>query len=589
MDAGADPAESSGSQTDLNSGGADNASGSSDPGMRLLSRVGAFVEPLTRHDRGHLTLQASEHVEISIDARQTFHVIFGTSKQSGNGGLPSGVIAVENVSALARESEAQRATAQAAAPARLAAWAQQHGENPAARPAVADVFTAVPPLGCVEPCGVCSGKGEVTCGGCNGARRVTCTTCGGSGRRSCGQCSGQGQQTCRSCAGMGYRLHDRQDSYHDAVTNTTQYRTVQDRVTCACSGGRVTCSGCGGGGTNACMGCSGDGQINCSRCNARGAETCGACTGTGRHFQVIQLSCAIGEALVISPRTSEPDVLNVLGKLTTMEALLGYSLTSRAIAETNADTLHRDTIATTPVTTINIAVGEKVARIRGFGPAQDVHDFGNIAGLLLTGDLERLEAALPATRAFPPRTTPEMEGALSSVLASEVNVAIAQHAAKKDKSALTREFRGVVSDAFVERAALAIRQGIGRVYWSSMLRGPAALLAIPLIQFLVQFLVRGQDPNSQTTAMFGLMLLAFGGAIGAHLWCVRLVQRRIRPNGVPKMIGVINRLGLTTQWLVGAAVWCVVTTYLVALLASLILPCTFRVMSGIGPALCMLP
>jgi hypothetical protein len=557
--------------------------------MHLLSRVGAFVEPLTRHDRGLLTLQASEHVEISIDARQTFRVIFGASKQSGNGGLPSGVIAIANVSALARESEAQRTTAQAAAPARLAAWAQQHGENPAARPAVADVFTAVPPLGCVEPCGVCSGKGEVTCGGCNGARRVTCTTCGGSGRRSCGQCNGQGQQTCRSCAGMGYRLHDRQESYHDPVTNTTQYRTVQDRVTCSCSGGRVTCSGCGGSGTNTCMGCGGDGQINCSRCNARGVETCGACTGTGRHFQVIQLSCAISESLVISPRTSESDVLNVLGKLTTMEALLGYSLTSRAIAEANADTMRRDTIATTPVTTISIAVGQKMARIRGFGPAQDVHDFGNIAGLLLTGDLELLEAALPATRAFPPSATPDMKSALASVLASEVNVAIAEKAASKDKSALTRELRGVVSDEFVARAARAMRQGIGRVYWSSMLRGPAALLAIPLLQFLVQFLVRGQDTGNQTMAMFGVLLLAFGGAIGAHIWCVLLVQQCIRPDGIPKMSGVINKLGLTTAWLVGAAVWCVVATYAIALVASLVLPCTFRVMSGIGPAVCLLP
>ena len=119
--------------------------------------------------------------------------------------------------------------------------------------------------------------------------------------------------------------------------------------------------------------------------------------------------------------------------------------------------------------------------------------------------------------------------------------------------------------------------------------GPMALLAIPLVQFLVQFLVRGQDPGNQTMAMFGVMLLAFGGAIGAHIWCVLLVQRCIRPDGIPKMSSVIDRLGLTTAWLVGAATWCVVATYAIALVASLMLPCTFRVMSGIGPAVCMLP
>jgi len=81
--AGADSADSSGSQTDRNSGSADDVAGSSDPGVRLLSRVGAFVEPLTRHDRGRLTLQASEHIE--IDARQSGQTVamFGVINKLG--------------------------------------------------------------------------------------------------------------------------------------------------------------------------------------------------------------------------------------------------------------------------------------------------------------------------------------------------------------------------------------------------------------------------------------------------------------------------------------------------------------------------
>ncbi len=36
-----------------------------DPGIRLLTKIGDFVEPLTRFDRGHLTLQSSQHHAIS--------------------------------------------------------------------------------------------------------------------------------------------------------------------------------------------------------------------------------------------------------------------------------------------------------------------------------------------------------------------------------------------------------------------------------------------------------------------------------------------------------------------------------------------
>jgi hypothetical protein len=122
-----------------------------------------------------------------------------------------------------------------------------------------------------------------------------------------------------------------------------------------------------------------------------------------------------------------------------------------------------------------------------------------------------------------------------------------------------------------------------------MLQGPAALLAVPLLQVLVQFLVRGQDPGSQVSAMLGVMLLAFGGAIGAHLWCVRRVQQRLRPNGVPKMGWLINKLRLTTIWLAGAAVWCVGATYAVSALASILLPCSLRVAPAFGPAVCVVP
>ena len=41
-----------------------------DPGIRLLTKIGDFVEPLTRFDRGHLTLESSQHVNVDVIARQ---------------------------------------------------------------------------------------------------------------------------------------------------------------------------------------------------------------------------------------------------------------------------------------------------------------------------------------------------------------------------------------------------------------------------------------------------------------------------------------------------------------------------------------
>ena len=60
-----------------------------DPGIRLLTKIGDFVEPLTRFDRGHLTLESSQHVSVDILARQAFRVVFETVRSEGNGGLPS--------------------------------------------------------------------------------------------------------------------------------------------------------------------------------------------------------------------------------------------------------------------------------------------------------------------------------------------------------------------------------------------------------------------------------------------------------------------------------------------------------------------
>ena len=105
-----------------------------------------------------------------------------------------------------------------------------------------------------------------TCATCHGCGEVNCTNCSGSGRVSCSRCSGSGNTTCYSCGGSGRQTHTEQ-----VRDMTGHYRTETRYRACGgCSGGRVTCSGCGGAG-----------RVNCSVCGGTGRVTCGTCAGHG--------------------------------------------------------------------------------------------------------------------------------------------------------------------------------------------------------------------------------------------------------------------------------------------------------------------
>ena len=54
-------------EEDVAAGGNSDGGSVTDPGIRLLTKIGDFVEPLTRFDRGHLTLESSEHANIDAD------------------------------------------------------------------------------------------------------------------------------------------------------------------------------------------------------------------------------------------------------------------------------------------------------------------------------------------------------------------------------------------------------------------------------------------------------------------------------------------------------------------------------------------
>ncbi len=220
--------------------------------------------------------------------------------------------------------------------------------------------------------------------------------------------------------------------------------------------------------------------------------------------------------------------------------------------ETSADTLRRETTAVTPVTTVTVEVGGNRAEVRGFGPQQDVLDYRNIAGMLLSDDLTALEEAPAdnppdADRASPTPCTPHWP----PHCASEANVAIAENAAKKDQSGIARTFKGVVTEDYIARAGAAMKKAVCRAYWAMLAKGPVAVLATPLLYAPLDLIVRGQGQSGRMMALFGVILITFFGAVAAHYWMVQQLQKKLAPEGKPLVSRIIDRLNLTRNWLPG--------------------------------------
>lgn len=545
-----------------------------DPGIRLLTRIGDFVGPLTRFDRGHLALESSEHVNVDVVVRQAFRVTFETSRSEGNGALPQGVTEVGDAASLERETAGRLASSRAAVPARLAAWAEQHGETPTDKPTAADCFTQLPPIGHVETCAPCQGAGKIACSLCNAAGTLTCEACQGRGANPCTTCNATGSTTCATCKGMRTVVTQKQNKVWDEAAGANRVEHVQETVTCTtCSGnGTVACGKCNGRTTITCTACHGQKTIPCKQCQGSGYRKCETCGGEGRRYHMTQLSCAVTETFETSVRASDPETANVLKGLGSIEKVLAFAESHRATTETAADTLRRDTTVATPVTTVTVQVSGARAQVRGFGPDQIVLDYRNIAGMLLSDDLVVLEDTIKTTSLIPPHVHDALRSSLATMLASKANAAIGENAAKKDQTGIVSTFKGVVTADYITRAGAAIRTGTSRAYWAALAKGPAAVLAIPLIQFPIELIVRGQGQGPRLMALIGVMLVTFFAALAAHYWVGQQLQKRLAPEGEPKIPRLLDKLNLTRNWLVAAGIAAAVLTLGVASLAGAIFP-----------------
>lgn len=546
----------------------------SDPGARLLLRIGDFIEPLTRFNRSNLSMTESRHEAVQVMVRQAFRIVCETRTREGNGPLPAGVKETADAETLARESGDQLSAARIALPRRLSAWAEAHGQDMTARPTVETCFSTGSPLGYVEACSACNASGRITCLLCHGEKQVTCETCHGRGATDCETCHKAGTTTCRTCRGVGTVTERGQRKKWDEAANTHYVEHYQETLACpACNKlGVVKCPTCVGVGELTCKTCDGRKSVPCAQCKGTGSTRCETCDGHGSRHHVAELSCSINEATEVSPRSADGEIAAGLKARGGVSDILAIAASHHSTAEANNNTVTRDTILVVPVTSVMVALGDKRAMIHAFGARQEVPDYRNIAGLLMADDIGALESANAESRLLLPKVPDRIYEALSNALASEVNVELVTTGANRTAAESARNYRGVMTADYVARASEAIRTGVSRAYWTGIAHGPAATLAIPLLFAAIDPFLRDGGAILRAAVVVAIMAATFGAAAAGHFWVVRQMQRRIAPGAAPRVRRIADAIGLTTTWLAVAGAVALLLTLLVAGMTSWVLP-----------------
>jgi hypothetical protein len=546
----------------------------SDPGARLLLRIGDFIEPLTRFNRRNLSMTESRHEAVQVMVRQAFRIVFETRTRDRNGPLPAGVKEKVDAEALDRESRAQLSAARIALPRRLSTWAEAHGEDMTARPTVETCFGESSPLGYVETCSACHASGRITCSLCHGDKQVTCETCRGHGATDCETCHKAGTIACKTCRGVGTITERGQRKKWDEAANTHYVEHYQETLACpACNKlGVVKCPKCAGVGALTCKTCDGRKTVPCSQCKGTGSTRCQTCDGHGSRHHVTELTCSINETTELSTRAADGEIAAGLKARGGVDDILAIAASHHSIAEANNNTITRDTIVVVPVTSVMVALDDKRAMIHAFGARQEVPDYRNIAGLLMSDDIDALESANAESRLLPPQVPDRMYDALSNALASEINVELVTTGANRTSAESARNYRGVMTADYVARAGEAIRTGVSRAYWTGIARGPALVLSLPILFAPLDLFLRNSGAGVRVGVLLFVMAATFGGAVAGHYWVIRQLQRRIAPGGAPKVMRVIDAIGLTMAWLVTGGAIAVLLSLLVAGMTSWAFP-----------------
>ena len=367
-----------------------------------------------------------------------------------------------------------------------------------------------------------------TCNTCHGCGKVSCHSCGGSGAVTCGSCGGSGRRNCSACGGSGSVTE-----HHQVKDYSGHYRSETRRRSCySCSGGRVTCSGCGGTGRNTCGTCGGTGKLTCQTCDGHGYLT-RIITTTTYATPSFHAYYPDNTAKYVHPALNKTK-FDRLATLGTIE----YDRTTFVDGRAAVAFYYRSAIK---FCEMSLQIHGHESNWVIYGQPPQIYDAGGIVETLLQDDLDNLEAAKKSARRYLPWFHRDAKKAIQPFMESEANQDIVTaHTQNKGPGEIVDVVNRSVSETYIAKA-LGFLDGALRpaMRWSSIKWALAmAILSVPIIMVGITVSERSQVHTILSTQST-LVLFPFGS--GPQL-----------PWGIAALTLPISLLGwLTGRWLTG--------------------------------------
>lgn len=545
-------------------------------GGRIADTVAAHLQPVTRFGRDDISQKTPDR-PIVVDLTLTLvqHVNFELAWHAGPSQLPKDITLLGTGTRLKVELTTQLRQARDGCDDALRAWVA-HAPNAYRRVVPPEAaFRHTPGQYGIEfTCQSCFGKCQVQCGSCSGAGRVSCLVCHGAGTNHCHQCGGSTRLGCATCAGSGHYTEQVSEQRWDATANAyvTDYVPVnRPCLSCsgagsthcsACSFGQAQCVTCAGKRTVACNGCGGAGCFACAECAASGVQHEWACVTATVSTQEELTFGVVDGALekLLRERIAPADLPSYGSFLTAHHVIAEAALGSRY--ELRIDALHATLVA-----------AARTFTIYGLGQQAQVVDFVNIAGHLLHDDLVTLERAAVPSPVWSRPADSALPGALRQFVASELNLLIAEQlgaqkgGSQQAAAAVEAHFANMVDAAYVQRAAVALRQGFNGLYGADLLypalwvAGGAAVVSVLVYAF-------GPSHYGVWNCVGWAVLAGAAGWAGVEMISLTRIMR-----GFPEQIGArlhsqIKAGGSVTKWRVAVAAGMIASALLGAKLAS---------------------
>lgn len=531
------------------------------PAGRVHGVVAAHLEPVTRFDAADLqVIEAEEAFGMAVQLTLDQAVSFELRTRAGVAWLAAGTDKVAGHAALEAELHRRLRTAIDEAPAALKQWADQEpGSYRRLLPVNAAFRSAPGAVGYEHTCTTCSGRRRLTCTACGGEGSNHCHGCHGAGRINCYSCHGRQNISCNSCSGRGSWTEQVSEQRWDSSAGSyvTQYRSEYRSCPACSSSGTTTCYSCDYAGKIGCSACFSRGRVDCGPCGATGQVDCSACLASGvQHVwgtvvaqveREDRLSVAHDdEALRRLVHDKVPLAeLPALGELLDVRHNVGGML------------LHSEHRLRLDVLRAGIGAQGENFVIHGFGPAPSVFCFENIAGRLLTSDLQALEQRVAASSRWCRQRGGALLDTTAAFLRSELNMLIAERVAGLDAppeqaaEQVRRQFRDLVDASYVERATRALRGALARLYGSELLEPAAYLCGLAALGAGTLYGLGWPAPGAlpATALSLGAALL---GWIVLEWLTQRRIGRRFDPAFAARVRAQLAANGSRRRWRIGA-------------------------------------